>query len=741
MSRQTTDARNHSAAPLPAGLGREAVAGLRPEKSALESPSFPFERLSEVAELESWRKEVNRPIYHLHKWWAQRLGSVFRAILIGALSPEDADVMDLFYRPARFPESVVFDPFMGSGTTVGEALKLGARAVGRDINPVAHFAVRNALSKHTREEVLETFNSIRRDVQPAIRHFYSTELPDGRVADVLYYFWVKVVDCPGCGQGVDLFSSYVFAQNAYPSRKPEARVLCPLCGEVNVAKYDAASVTCGGCRGTFDPRSGPAHKTTATCRECSHSFQIAKTVRLKDAPLAHRMYAKLVLLPEGTKTYLKADARDLALYAEALERLRARENAFPVVPIEPGYNTDQAINYNYRHWHQMFNDRQLLCLSLLAERIRAVEGGRLRELFTCLFSGALEFNNMFASYKGEGTGAVRHMFSHHILKPERTPLEANPWGTPKSSGSFSTLFESRLLRALDYRRDPFEVRPVRKDGKVAGEKVYGLSCALGHEAAGSSSEFGEGKSLYLSCGDSSRTDLADESVDAVVTDPPFFDNVHYSQLADFFHLWQRHVLGGNGHHAGNTTRSAAEVQTGDPAAFAERLGAVWAECHRVLRPGGLLVFTYHHSRPEGWWTVLDALSGAGFYITATHPVKSEMSVAVPKSQAKEPIDLDVIIVCRKREGMKKETPDISAVVTGASREAAAQVKRFGRVGRRLSRNDVRVVLKAQVIKHLSRSALSAEVLAHLDSSQDLIDDAIEHIYQNQATPARATTSV
>lgn len=740
MSRQTTDTRRHSALPFPTRLGHDGAAGVLPAKTALESHSFPFERLSEVAELESWRKEVNRPVYHLHKWWAQRLGSVFRAVLIGALSPEDVDVMDLFYRPARFAQAVVFDPFMGSGTTVGEALKIGARAVGRDINPVAHFAVRNALSEYIREEVLETFDFIRRDVQPAIRHFYSTELPDGRVADVLYYFWVKVVDCPGCGKGVDMFSSYVFAQNAYPSKKPEARILCPLCGEINVARYDSTSVTCAGCRGDFDPGSGPAHKTTATCRECGHSFQIAKTVRLKDAPPAHRMYAKLVLLPDGSKIYLKADARDLALYAEASEKLRARENAFPVVPIEPGYNTDQAINYNYRHWHQMFNDRQLLCLSLLAERIRAVEDGRLRELFTCLFSGALEFNNMFASYKGEGTGAVRHMFSHHILKPERTPLEANPWGTPKSSGSFSTLFESRLLRALDYRRDPFEVRPVRKDGKVAGEKVYGLSCVLGHEAAESFSEFGEGKSLYLSCGDSARTDLAGESVDAVVTDPPFFDNVHYSQLADFFHVWQRHVLGGNGHHAEHTTRSAAEVQTGDPAAFAARLGAVWAECHRVLRPDGLLVFTYHHSRPEGWWTVLEAVSSAGFYITATHPVKSEMSVAAPKSQAKEPIDLDVIIVCRKREGAAEAAPDIAAVISAARREAAAQVKRFGRVGRKLSRNDVRVVLKAQVIKHLSRSALSAEVLAQLDSNQTDIDDVIEHIYQGQAAPARATTS-
>ena len=67
--------------------------------------------------------------------------------------------------------------------------------------------------------------------------------------------------------------------------------------------------------------------------------------------------------------------------------------------------------------------------------------------FWRILSGVLEFNNIFASYKGEGTGAVRHMFAHHILKPKRTPIEANLWGTPKSSGSFTNLYRSRLLHA------------------------------------------------------------------------------------------------------------------------------------------------------------------------------------------------------------------------------------------------------------------------------------------------------
>ncbi|MCY4234953.1 MAG: DNA methyltransferase [Cyanobacteria bacterium MAG CAR2_bin_4] len=115
---------------------------------ALEDDDFPFEFISNIAEVESWRKEINRPIYHIHKWWAQRLGTVFRAISLGALMPSGADVLSAFYRPVRVKDLIVFDPFMGSGTTIGEVTKLGARAIGRDINPVAHFLVRNALALH-----------------------------------------------------------------------------------------------------------------------------------------------------------------------------------------------------------------------------------------------------------------------------------------------------------------------------------------------------------------------------------------------------------------------------------------------------------------------------------------------------------------------------------------------------------------------------------------------------------------
>jgi putative DNA methylase len=333
---------------------------------------------------------------------------------------------------------------------------------------------------------------------------------------------------------------------------------------------------------------------------------------------------------------------------------------------------------------------------------------------------------MFASYKGEGTGAVRHMFAHHILKPERVPLEANLWGTAKSSGSFLTMFEGRVRRALDYADDPFELR-VRRGGKP--EKVFGLSEKIGSPVAENYLDFEDGAPVYLSCGDSGATDIPTCSVDVVLTDPPFFDNVHYSQLADFFHVWQRHILGETGNRIAATTRSDREVQNAKAEDFTDRLSAVWLETHRVLKDDGLLAFTYHHSRAEGWRCVLQALLQAGFGITAVHPIKAEMSVAMPKRLAREPIDLDVIVVCRKRSRL--ETLSWSGDVWGTvGPPATEQVERLRNAGRKLSRNDVRVIVMAQLLRHLSRSPALETALDLLDAAGHETEMIIDHIHSS-----------
>jgi putative DNA methylase len=679
----------------------------------IETDSFPIDFLSAVAERESWRKEIYRPIYHVHKWWAKRLGSIFRGAVLGCLLPPDTDLQTAFYQKQAFSRTTIFDPFMGSGTTVGEAHKLGCIALGRDINPVACESVRVALDSVTRSDLESTFANISATVGLRIRELYKSYDDTGAVCDVLYFFWVKEVSCLHCSASVDLFSNRIVASNAYPKRKPEVQICCPGCGDIFPSLHHSKEAKCRSCGLEFNPHSGAAHGAKATCPQCSGTFSIADAVRAYGKPPRHKLYGKLVLTQGGEKQYLAATAEDQTAYKNCSELLKeelARGTIrLPDMCLADGFNTRQAMGYNYRAWRDFFNDRQLLALGWLQEGIAQVSNESVRDTLFTLFSGVLEFNNLFASYKGEGTGAVRHMFAHHILKPERTPIEANVWGTPKSSGSFSTLFKTRLLRALDYKAAPFEAQ--------SGDTGKAFDCSEPFSDHVGTSWPIDGnlapRGIYLSCGSSDKTDLPSGSVDYVVTDPPFFDNVHYSELADFFYAWESLYPRGF-ITPGETTRQAREVQDTDANAFSEKLRAVFGECHRVLKNNGLLVFSYHHSRTEGWSSLVDAVMGAGFSIVNAHPLKSEMSVAAPKSQAKEPIQLDIVLVCRKHDQDQRPIADPIDALTIANQKAARKIAKLESIGLSLSKNDRRITLISQFIAELGPVGSAEDIVEALE---------------------------
>ncbi|MFO1432195.1 MAG: hypothetical protein U1F76_18960 [Candidatus Competibacteraceae bacterium] len=698
----------------------------------IEIDTFPFEFLSAIAEKESWRKEIYRPVYHVHKWWAKRLGSIFRGIILGCLLPEDGCLEEPFYRKQNFSRVSIFDPFMGSGTTVGEAHKLGCIALGRDINSVACESVRVALGPLDRNQLQKAFLQLAATVGVRIRDLYQSMDEHGGHCDVLYYFWVKQILCPQCGAGVDLFPSRVIARNAYPDRKPEIQVCCPRCGDLFTALHYDKHVHCPSCELDFDPHVGLASGTKATCSVCAHTFSIANAVRTFGKPPVHRLYGKLLLTAEGTKRYLPATPADIQSYDECSrlleDQLRQGAIRLPDTVLMDGFNTRQALGYNYCNWRDFFNDRQLLALGWLQKAIADLADVPTRDALLLLFSGVLEFNNLFASYKGEGTGAVRHMFAHHILKPERTPIEANIWGTPKSSGSFSNLFKTRLMRAVAYRNAPSEVACNSSTRHQVVSPPFSGCLEKTWPPLGDFKPRG----IYLSCGSSDETGLPDGCVDFIVTDPPFFDNVHYSELADFFHAWQRLHPRGFINDA-STTRHRHEVQDTDANEFAAKLFAVFSECHRVLKDHGLLVFTYHHSRAEGWISLLKAVVEAGFSVVNAHPVRSEMSVAVPKSQTKEPIQLDVILVCKKREHDSRKVLESFQALAEAAQQSIKKLCRLTEIGLKLSRNDRRIVIISQFIAATGPVASAAKSIDALLQQQSKLEEIAEQVLVGTST--------
>lgn len=663
---------------------------------------FPAAELDRLAEAESWRKEIYRPMYSIHKWWAKRLGTVFRAISLGSTLDSGKNTWSHFYDDRCGEGKVILDPFMGSGTTLGEAIKLGMKPIGCDINPVSSFIVRQSLTRVSIDELESELESIEKDTSHRIKKYYKTTLPSGEEADVLYFFWVKTVDTPDA-ETLSLFSSYVFSKNAYASKKPKAKILCPSCWEIVTDRYDSTQTNCCFCGHIFNPQSGPA-KGQFVYDSKGTSHKIKSLVWDNGSPPRHKLYALMALTKDGEKVYLKPTEEDLQLYDEARKELEKIECDLPLpnMEIRPGHNTNQARSYQYKNWRDFFNDRQLLCLGILLQRIKNIPKKDIREAFLCLFSGALEFNNMFCSFKGEGTGAVRHLFSHHILKPERVPLENNVWGTKKSSGSFTSLFKSRLIKAKEYLDSPFELSTDHTKNKGKINKV-----PLGREIncfiSSSYEEFEKNSdSALVLNGDSSNLPIPDSCVDAVVTDPPYFDFIHYSELSDFFYAWLSPALKSEYEFFGkNTSGDDGEVQQSDPLDFSRNLGKVFLECHRVMKPDAVLVFSFHHSRPEGWLAIYNAVCSGKLTFVAAHPVKAEMSVSSPKSGTRDPINLDAILVCKK---VVNEEPEITGL-DKLSILAKLRMERLESFGRKLTESDKRVVLAGEVLVYSSRAGL------------------------------------
>lgn len=665
---------------------------------------FPFEKIDPIAEIESYRKEINRPIYHIHKWWAKRLGSVFRAIVSGALSEGE---WKGFHEYQNNAGKVVLDPFMGSGTTLGEAAKLGANVIGCDVNPVSTFLVTQALTNVNLNELENEYTNIELDVKEDILSYYRTMVPGAsKPTPALYYFWVKVVTTPK-GETIPLFSSYVFSKNAYASKKPDSQIWCPSCESIFVEKYNATKVECPACHYSFNPQKGQAIGAKVVDSNGTE-YKIKDLVANGSKAPEHKLYAIMALNEDGEKVYIKPTQYDYDILAKANERLSIIEDHLPLptMAVRAGHNTNQARGYNYNYWRDFFNQRQLLCLGLLLQRILKIENKVIRDHFICLFSGTLEFNNLFCSFKGEGTGAVRHMFSNHILKPERTPLENNPWGIPgKSSGAFSTLFRSRLVKAKSYLDEPFEISIDENSEKPSSKKIV-CSDPIRLTIAETWQEFVSAHhgALILN-GDSSSLPIPDSSVDAVVTDPPYFDFVHYSELSDFFYAWLTNSLGHEYQYLSRLNSSHEnEVQDRDNDNFTRKIRSVFHECNRVLKEDGLLCFSYHHSTVEGWMAIYNSVTEAGFDIVAAHPVKAEMSVASPKSAAKEPINLDAILVCKK----ENKPPVIQNPTNEILARYNSYVERFEAIDRKLGSGDLFVIACSQAIAIASIQRMNRE---------------------------------
>ena len=208
----------------------------------------------------------------------------------------------------------------------------------------------------------------------------------------------------------------------------------------------------------------------------------------------------------------------------------------------------------------------------------------------------------------------------------------------------------------------------------------------------------------MTCGDSGHAPIPDGVVDVVLTDPPHFDKVNYSELADFFHAWLSQIKPFATYPTATSTRSRFDVQHNHPATFEEGLARVWKDAARTLKPDGIVVFSFHHRDDRGWKACMGSLRTAGLCVTYLQMVKAEMINSLSKKNQRSPHSMDVLVICRKHHAA---TP-LASDVAGAVKHAHDRIHALVGDGAEPLVGDARSIMLASVLSLLTNPDIVAD---------------------------------
>jgi len=608
------------------------------EKSLIEN-GLPIKQISELALKEGNSK---KPVYKIHKWWARRLGAVVRALLIGATMPFDATEEEFwgqFYSKNKI-DLTVLDPFMGGGTTLVESKKMGAKTIGVDIDPLACFITRKELEPMG-QLLDDELEKLHQRVGKRIQEFYITEV-EGLKYPIINAFWVYNIVCSKCDNIIKTHPHYKLNFN-----KKMQFVFCKHCGQIHEIDINKTKFKCSACSKITIVDKGTYKRGYCTCPNCNNKFEIQPRIQnSKKLELFALEYEK-----EGQRYYKKADKKDIELYMQvkqySIKHLQEYFVPETHIPIENRKDT-RPVSYGYHYYRDLFNSRQLISLAMLLHEIKKISNKEIREWFLITFSDFLASNNMLCNY-AYGYRKLTPLFGIHAYTVPMRPVENNVWGADSfGRGSFKKSL-SKVIEAKLYCENIYESKYGDKGliKSFTGEKIRS-------NVTNQHAEFYSNKADTLIMNRSSEEldGIMNESVDLILTDPPYYDNLNYSELADFYYQWIKPELTSNYVQPLNDSLFVHEASDEEQARYGQRLIKIFRECYIKLRNNGMMVFSYHHNKKRAWSAMGNAIKESGFIITNVFPIRSEGKSGYHTTE--NSIKWDSIIILRKNDYYKDE---------------------------------------------------------------------------------------
>ena len=661
---------------------------------------------------------------------------------------------------AATAQPLIVDLFAGGGTIALEAARLGCSALAGDLNPVA-FLIEQCglvypqrhphLASHVttwgqrliaaaRDATYTAYETRPNPVAASSQHTLfaaaSTQLntpPAITQPDV--YLWTRTVACPnpGCGASVPLAPSTRLVEK--PGRAIALRIE-PSTDRRSVRFLRAEATSVAG----FDfPTENLSARGNARCVCCGATVPSA---HVKAEGSAGRMGKQLMAVicrnADRSRHYIAADdlpyqwlLPDEAMQ-QRIDQLCERSGLTP--PNEPIYDRDTRAftthSYGMRRFADHFTPRQLFVLLTCVEQLRLMhqqmqQEGMDHELATAITSYlALLVNRMVDSCSSmcrwiPSSESVANSFSRQAVQVAWSFAEINPFGTGWANAT----------DALDRMTET-----ISQLSRVAHPGV-------------------------VQRGPAHQSGLPNNSVDALITDPPYYDSVPYADLSDFFYVWLKRSIGQlyPEHFAGELTPKKWEAYANPSRHNGSKREANLSyqaiiqrsleEAHRILKPSAPLVLIYAHTTTAGWSSIVDAMRLAGFVVTEAWPLTTESRGRI-RAQNSAALSSSIFIVARKRTNTSigNYTRDVLPELQATVRERVDTLTAFGIGGAdlviatvgaglraytrfaRVERDNGDELSASSFLEEVQRAALTA-ILAHVVGMEASGVEAVDAVSQ------------
>lgn len=690
------------------------------------------------------------PFKGLHRWYSRKPLSFSRASVLASLLPANVSMEEFEYllglEPGKevklyktpptavrikkvhdYCEQIwgtrtptVLDAFAGGGSIPFEAARYGLNVLASDLNPVAVVTMKAAMEyplkfgPDLQHDIDKWVKWVGDEAQKRLAEFFPS-LPGETVQN---YLWAHTVVCPSCESVVPLSPNWWIDRSPGAIKKGQLCAVKPIPNPENkrvdfelIKGKKGKGTTIQTDDGEYDPDTTTTiSRGVGKCPNCGNVIEteyIYDSAR-KDA-IKYQLYAVAYKLGKSSLEFRipqNIDNSGFKLAEEKITTLFSNDdfvNFIPTEEIPPGEKTEQNYIRTYaKTWAGMFNPRQLLTLVTYVEIINEakllIRNGydweKVEAIVTylaLLLDRCIDHNCRLSGWKINPAFPARAS-AQHSLNLMWNYCDSSPswlWNTC----AFSTVESyTKLCNYFNFNNINLFTNNV--------QQPYNLSIQLFEHRQDACAKI----NINLRPADS-LYHIPDSSVDAIITDPPYYGTIQYAELSDFFYVWQKRTLGdifpelfyleltdkereavANPSRFRNMGISPEELANQD---YEAKMSMAFAEYHRVLRDDGVMTVQFNHKDSGAWDVLAKSLIDAGFEITASWAVSTENPQNLHQAQ-KNAVSSTVLLVCRKRQPHAEQAwwddvrievrnivfekaPEIEKSLTADSRPAADRV--------------------------------------------------------------------